>query len=228
MIYFLVWLAASFAVGIVYSSFFEWFLHRYVMHRPVGPFRYPFEKHAVIHHQMFKADHTYHLVNEDDKETIPMAWWNGPFLVICCSAPFWVAGLIFSNWGLVVGGFLSGLAYYATYEYLHWCMHLPKERQIEKPWFFRKVNGHHLLHHRYMHKNFNVVLPLADLCLGTLVARSPICFAQARGPAVPNVQPRQPSTPIAIAPRDDKRTAVYESGRALEAASVPITVKKAS
>ncbi|HSH95410.1 MAG TPA: hypothetical protein VK968_14800, partial [Roseimicrobium sp.] len=49
----------------------------------------------------------------------------------------------------------------------------------------------HLLHHRYMHKNFNVVLPLADFCLGTLIARSPIHFAQATGPAVPNVQPRE-------------------------------------
>jgi hypothetical protein len=40
-----------------------------------------------------------------------------------------------------------------------------------------------------MHKNFNVVLPLADFCLGTLMSRSKTCFAQATGPAVPDVQP---------------------------------------
>ena len=40
-----------------------------------------------------------------------------------------------------------------------------------------------------MHKNFNVVLPLADLCLGTLMLRSKLHFAQATGPSVPNVQP---------------------------------------
>ena len=39
-------------------------------------------------------------------------------------------------------------------------------------------------------KNYNVVLPLADLCLGTLLMRSKVAFAQAQGPAVPNVQPR--------------------------------------
>jgi hypothetical protein len=55
--------------------------------------------------------------------------------------------------------------------------------------FFR-LNGHHLLRHRYMGKNFNVVLPLADLLLGTLPLRSPIQFKQARGPSVPDVQPR--------------------------------------
>jgi sterol desaturase/sphingolipid hydroxylase (fatty acid hydroxylase superfamily) len=79
--------------------------------------------------------------------------------------------------------------YYGAYEYLHWCMHLPRERRVERSGLFFRLNGHHLLHHRYMGKNFNVVCPLADLCLGTLLLRSPVAFAQATGPAVPNVQP---------------------------------------
>jgi hypothetical protein len=40
-----------------------------------------------------------------------------------------------------------------------------------------------------MHKNFNVVLPLADWVLGTLLIRSKTRFAQATGPSLPNVQP---------------------------------------
>ena len=46
-----------------------------------------------------------------------------------------------------------------------------------------------------MHKNFNVVFPLADFCLGTLLLRSPIAFPQARGPAVPDVQPHAAAVP---------------------------------
>ncbi len=42
-----------------------------------------------------------------------------------------------------------------------------------------------------MHKNLNVVLPLCDLLFGTLLVRSPVKFAQATGPAVPDVQPRE-------------------------------------
>ena len=42
-----------------------------------------------------------------------------------------------------------------------------------------------------MHKNFNVVFPLADFLLGTLLLRSKIHFKQAVGPAVPNVQPKE-------------------------------------
>lgn len=49
------------------------------------------------------------------------------------------------------------------------------------------------LHRFVMHKLFNVVLPLADLCLGTLMLRSRVSFARARGPAVPDVQPRMRS-----------------------------------
>ena len=72
----ILWCLLGIAVGIVFASFFEWTLHKYVMHRPVWNFRYAFQAHAVVHHKVFKADHTYHLIDEKDKETIPMAWWN--------------------------------------------------------------------------------------------------------------------------------------------------------
>jgi len=81
---------------------------------------------------------------------------------------------------------------YCVYEYLHYCMHVPRERNVERSGLFFRLNGHHLLHHRYPDRNLNVVLPLADLLLGTLLKRSPVKFAQARGPAVPDVQPIHP------------------------------------
>ena len=186
----LFWGGIGFICAVVYASFFEWTLHRYVMHRPVGKFDYAFQAHAVVHHQIFKADQTYHLINEKDKHTIPMAWWNGPVLVLLTQVPFLIWSLVSGHWGIVIGSLISCSAYYGVYEYIHWCMHLPKKRNIERSGIYFRLNGHHLLHHRYMHRNFNVVLPLADLCLGTLLLRSKISFAQATGPAVPNVQPK--------------------------------------
>jgi len=179
-------------LGIVYASLFEWVLHKYVMHRPIGKFDYPFRAHAVVHHQTFKADHTYHLVHEPDKKTIPMAWWNGPVLVLISQIPFLIPCFMIGNYWLLLGSFMAFVGYYCAYEYLHWCMHLPKARRVEMSWVFYRLNGHHLLHHRYMHKNFNVVLPLADLLTGTLLLRSSVCFTQATGPRVPNVQPQNP------------------------------------
>ena len=196
----------TFCWSIPLASFFEWTLHRFVMHKPLGKFDYAFKAHALVHHHIFKADHTYHLINEPDKKTIPMAWWNGPVLILMCTLFFAVVPIMFINliqgfwyvstfrlWTTITGTFLAFAAYYATYEYSHYCMHLPrpkKLRLIEKWPLFHKINGHHLLHHRYMHRNFNVVLPLADFCLGTLLLRSKIKFPQPTGPTVPNVQPR--------------------------------------
>ncbi len=88
------------------------------------------------------------------------------------------------------GGALAGPAYYGAYEYMHWCMHLPKKREIERSGIYFRLNGHHLLHRRYMHKNFNVVLPLADLCPARCCCAQRFISKQAEGPSVPNVQPR--------------------------------------
>ena len=189
---FWIWFFGSFAVATVIGSFFEWTLHRHVMHRPVGGFTYPFRAHTHIHHKVFKADHSYHLSDEKDKETIPMAWWNGPCLVMVFTLPFFIVSLSTGIWAVTFGAGAAVGAYYGTYEYLHWCMHLPRSRRVEMSRIFRRLNGHHLLHHRYMQKNFNVVLPLADLILGTLMVRSPCRFAQPVSPAVPDVQPKDP------------------------------------
>ena len=186
----ILWFVGALVGNVIFASFFEWSIHRYVMHRPVGSFRYAFQAHAVVHHQVFKADHTYHLINPKDKETIPMAWWNGPVLILMGASPTLILSAITGHWIMLAGAATTFVLYYIAYEYIHWCMHLPKARRVEKPWLFRRLNGHHLLHHRYMHKNFNVVFPLADFCLGTLMVRSKIQFPQATGPSVPNVQPR--------------------------------------
>jgi sterol desaturase/sphingolipid hydroxylase (fatty acid hydroxylase superfamily) len=101
-----------------------------------------------------------------------------------------------SNWAILAGAGFTFAAYYGTYEYLHWCMHLPRKRALERSGVFFRLNGHHILHHRYMHKNFNVVLPLADFCLGTLLVRSKIRFPQVVGPSVPDLQPLEEPQPF--------------------------------
>ena len=188
--------AITLVLGIVYASFFEWFLHRYVMHRPFGGFRYPFDAHARTHHHLFKADDSYHCTDPALVNKITMAWWNGPLIILFGPLPFYLAAVPFAWMGwteiavtIVVTSICISAAYYGKYEYLHYCMHLPKGRWFESTWLFRRLNGHHIIHHRWMGTNFNVVLPLADLVCGTLLARSKIVFKQVRGPSVPDLQP---------------------------------------
>lgn len=183
-------------LSVSFVSIFEWTLHRYIMHRKLFGFTYAFHAHASVHHQIFKADETYHLQDQKDRYTIPMAWWNGPVLIIMvttialglaeCTRLYIVP---ISRMTVVLWIGSVSLVYFALYESLHWCMHLPRKRRIERTGFFFRLNGHHLLHHRYMNRNFNVVLPLADFLFGTLLLRSPIAFKQARGSQIPDVQP---------------------------------------
>ncbi len=190
MAHFLFWSVLGFSLAVVHASFFEWLLHRFVMHRPLGSFVYAFRTHTLTHHRIFKADHSYHLHDSRDAHTIPMAWWNGPTLIVLMLLPFIGAGWALGSSAVLWGALLANSAYYSVYETLHWCMHQPGERSVERTGLFFRLNGHHLLHHRYMRKNFNVVLPIADFCLGTLLLRSKVRFAQATGSTVPDVQPR--------------------------------------
>ena len=170
---------------ILWCSICEWTLHRYVMHKVPFGFTYAYKAHTKVHHNVFKYDKTYHSQNQEDVKTIPMAKWNGVVIATLAGLPMFIFG-----YKMFLLTFVVAFCYYGVYEITHWYMHLPKMRFIEKTSWFRKLNGHHLLHHRYMHHNFNVVLPFADWLFGTLLLRSPIKFKQCEESyCVPNVQP---------------------------------------
>lgn len=188
--FFLLILLALFTT-LIYLSIFEWMLHRFIMHRPFPGFTYPFTTHALTHHRIFRADKSYHLLKLPDKKTIPMAWWCGPVLVLITTSPSLPISYYFGAWWITGLVFVVSVLYFTAYEYMHWCMHLPRERFVERSGIFFRLNGHHLLHHRWMTVNFNVVFPLADFLFGTLLLRAKLRFDQAEGPSVPDVQPAE-------------------------------------
>jgi len=60
-------------------------------------------------------------------------------------------------------------SYYFLYEYLHFCMHVPRMRWFETSAWFSWLDAHHHQHHQRHFNNLNVVLPLADFLFGTLI-----------------------------------------------------------
>src|SRR5690349_2499043 len=104
---FLSWMATGILGGVIVASFFEWSLHRYVMHRPILNFTYPFRSHALVHHHIFKSDHTYHVINPADKKIIPMAWWNGPMIILVGMVPVLAGTLPFGRWDIALGAFMA-------------------------------------------------------------------------------------------------------------------------
>jgi hypothetical protein len=162
----------AFIVFFCVTSFEEWLMHRYLMHRMFLGWKAPFRSHTLIHHHIFGADESYHIDNhaEESKEEhthhIRFAFKYG---VICLSTAALMAMALQSLSGLsVCWGILaaSGL-YYVLYEYGHWCMHVPQQRWFERTSLFRWLDAHHRAHHRKYVKNLNVVVPLADSILHT-------------------------------------------------------------
>jgi sterol desaturase/sphingolipid hydroxylase (fatty acid hydroxylase superfamily) len=56
---------------------------------------------------------------------------------------------------------------------LHYLMHKPTFPFVERSRFFQFIKRHHRIHHVHMNRNLNVLIPLADLMLGTFVAEMP-------------------------------------------------------
>jgi hypothetical protein len=91
---------SAFVALFLYASFFEWTLHRFLMHTRV--WTYPFKSHAVIHHGMLSAPVRLTYCRPDRIiKNIRFAWWNAP-LIIGLHAPvlFWIGWIrkpIFSS-----------------------------------------------------------------------------------------------------------------------------------
>jgi hypothetical protein len=168
-------------IAVVQASLFEWVYHRYWLHRPWLPPQM-FTAHTLVHHQLCKHDDTFQVHDEEQEEALTFQWWGGPALVTLNLIP-WVGvcwGLIALNGpGLALVSGMAALSvtfflYYAAYEGFHYLMHRPSIAWIENRRAFKFLEHHHRLHHVHMGKNFNVVLPLADLMLGTLIVRDPV------------------------------------------------------
>jgi hypothetical protein len=166
-------------IGIVHSSFFEWAFHRYWLHRPWLP-ESCFTSHTLIHHQLCKFDDTFHVHEEEQEEALTFKWWGGPMLVLINMTFYSLVA-----WGLAALGvkfpfvwFVAAFGvtmalYYVGYEGLHHLMHKPSLPFIQRSRYFRFIERHHRIHHVQMDRNLNVLLPLADLFLGTLVTEMP-------------------------------------------------------
>lgn len=171
---------AGVVVGVVQGSFFEWAFHRYWLHRPWQP-KEVFTAHTLVHHQLCKYNDTYHVHDAEQEEALHFQWWGGPLLILMNLVP-WTAiafGLTAAGIALPYVAFISAVGgtitlYYIGYEGLHYLMHKPRFPVIQNSAYFRFIDNHHRIHHFQMDRNLNVLIPIADFCLGTLVRRATI------------------------------------------------------
>lgn len=158
----------------------EWTFHRYILHKRWWFLEYPFRAHHVIHHGHFSGER--YLLQDrpaaevhHDRALITMAIWSFLLVIPALSLPFLVVSVpVMFFWTvphgiaiLCVGVFYATLGY-VIYEFMHWCMHNPIGRKLERWRLFRWLDAHHTVHHDEPMTNLNVVFPFADWLFGTL------------------------------------------------------------
>lgn len=156
--------AFGFVVACVYGSFFEWWLHKHVMHNKRWKIAY--ERHAIKHHHEHATLISFYKPKESrwptlGESAIPIA---GIIHVVILAVLGWLLG----PW-LYAGAAAGCVVYLALYELFHDRMHaIPNRFWFQRTWGFRCIEELHRIHHLWDDRNLNVVLPLADLVLGTL------------------------------------------------------------
>jgi len=153
----------------IYANFVEYLSHRNPMHRPLRPVVVMFERHAKSHHKFF----THEAMAYENRNDYQMILFPPAMLLAFFAAAIPPAALLYALFSsttafLFVG---TGMAYYLTYEWLHFSYHLDQNTFIGRRWLIKRLRQHHIVHHhpglmnRY---NFNITFPICDLLFRTV------------------------------------------------------------
>jgi hypothetical protein len=162
------WLMLPFAF--VVTNAFEWYLHKYIMHRPPAfkPLRTVYIYHMIDHHQFFTDEDMRFRDHMDWRITIFPPYALTIFILASSPLAFAFGYLVSANVGWLFMCVVT--ANYLLYEAIHFCCH------VEENWFVRNcpiINSarrHHTAHHNQrlmMEVNMNVTIPFTDWLLGT-------------------------------------------------------------
>jgi sterol desaturase/sphingolipid hydroxylase (fatty acid hydroxylase superfamily) len=150
--------------ALLYGSFLEWFIHKYVMHTKRLS-RLAFERHVVDHHVTRRSFDAFYIAPEEkatydfgETSFVPVLW--------AIHLPQYAILWWFWGWPAAIGAALGCALYITGYEVLHFFIHAPKNYWFQRTRLFRFYCEYHRLHHYKPRVNYNIVLPLADLVFG--------------------------------------------------------------
>ncbi len=156
----------------VFANFYEWGVHKYVLHRRLPPFQVIYDRHTPEHHVVYvEGDMEIRSVREFRFVLIPAM---GVLGITLAAAPLaWLlAKLVSPNVGWLF--LVTGSLYMVAYELTHLSYHLPSTSPLLRTKAFGALREHHARHHdprRMQRENFNVTIPLADWVLGTIAKK---------------------------------------------------------
>jgi hypothetical protein len=156
------------------ANFFEWRVHKHVLHRRRWPLQYIYDQHTPMHHMIYvEDDMALRSVAEFRLVLIPAA---GVLGIVVAAAPFALA--VGHFWSAAAGWLflVTASSYMVAYEVLHLCYHAPHHTLIGRSRIIRFLAKWHSKHHdpRFMQRwNFNVIFPFFDFLMGTMAGDDP-------------------------------------------------------
>lgn len=157
-------------VVFVACNFFEWWIHRYVMHRPRKDrgSRAIYTRHTLMHHQFFTAREMRFADHDDWRVTVFPPFALVTFIMISIPPALIAGWLITPNVGWLL--ISTTTAVYLIYEFMHFCCHVDDNWFVRNMPFVNTIRRHHRAHHNQsimMERNMNLTFPFADAVLGT-------------------------------------------------------------
>ncbi len=147
----------------------EYFGHRGPMHRPARGLRLIYKRHTLEHHHFFTHEAMAYESRRDYKMVlfppVLLLFFLGGIAAPLGALIFW---LVSPNAGWLFVA--TAMAYFLTYEWLHFGYHLPPEHPLARSRLMRALRHHPPVHHdrrRLGKHNFNISFPLFDRVMGT-------------------------------------------------------------
>lgn len=168
MLNFVLQCSAWFVGLAVLMSFIEHQIHVHFMHRKsplskvVPNLDKVFQNHAILHHGYYYDIFDDEPVPPGKDKGLRLNYLEGFLEALPISA--FIAVI---SWQGAIIFFAVVMLHHFFWNKIHVEMHKPEKRFFSNWPLYKILARHHYLHHRYRDKDFNVVLPLADIVLGT-------------------------------------------------------------
>lgn len=152
------------------ANFFEWWIHRFVMHRPsqVKAFRAIYNRHTLMHHQFFTEQEMRFADHHDWRVTFFPPYALVTFTMMSIPPALVLGWLISPNVGWLLISTTTSM--YLIYEFMHFCCHVDENWFVRHAPFVNTIRRHHTAHHNQsimMERNMNLTFPVMDWLFGT-------------------------------------------------------------
>lgn len=161
---------ATIPITFLLCNYFEWAIHRYVMHRPskIPALRAIYNRHTLMHHQFFTEEEMRFADHHDWRVTFFPPYALVTFTLMSIPAAI-ILGLVVSpnvGWLFIT----TTTSMYLIYEFMHFCCHIDESWFVRNVPFVNTIRRHHTAHHNQsimMELNMNLSFPVMDWLFGT-------------------------------------------------------------